>query len=268
MNAPGEMQTHKFVFICGLHRSGTSVLFRALRAHPQISGFANTGSPHDEGVHLQSVYTAPRYLGGAGAFAFNPLAYHDETSPLVSAENRQQLWDAWHPHWDLRLPYLIEKSPGNLLLTRFLQAMFPNVYFVIIMRHPVAVSLATRKWYRRSHLRYYRLDRLIEHWLVAYDRYRRDAHYVQRALVIRYEDFVIDPDAVLGTIYAFLGLAPQPNLESIQRDIDRQYFVMWRTLATSVPWGAFIKYIIWRYNDEVKRFGYDLQATPSNLGLQ
>jgi len=50
--------TRQYVFIAGLHRSGTSVLARCLREHPQISGFRNTGVPEDEGQHLQDVYPA------------------------------------------------------------------------------------------------------------------------------------------------------------------------------------------------------------------
>ena len=54
----------KFVFICGLHKSGTSLLFRILRDHPDMSGFTNTGVPKDEGQHLQSVYPPAWRFGG------------------------------------------------------------------------------------------------------------------------------------------------------------------------------------------------------------
>ena len=58
-----------FIFVCGLHRSGTSVLHRAIRAHPDISGIDGTKSPEDEGQHLQSVYLPGGKFGGPGAFA-------------------------------------------------------------------------------------------------------------------------------------------------------------------------------------------------------
>ena len=49
---------HRFVFLAGLHRSGTTLLARLLAAHPEVSGFSGTGAPADEGQLLQSVYPA------------------------------------------------------------------------------------------------------------------------------------------------------------------------------------------------------------------
>ena len=60
---------HLLVFVGGLHRSGTTPLARALSAHPDISGFSNTGVPEDEGQHLQDVYPPAYVLGGPGRFA-------------------------------------------------------------------------------------------------------------------------------------------------------------------------------------------------------
>jgi hypothetical protein len=84
-----DIHAHKFIFIGGLHRSGTSLLFKILRDHPDISGFVNTGAPEDEGAHLQTVYTPPKYLGRAGFFALHSNAYHNDSSPLVTDTNRK-----------------------------------------------------------------------------------------------------------------------------------------------------------------------------------
>jgi hypothetical protein len=61
--------SHHFVFLAGLHRSGTTLLFRMLREHPEMSGFANNKvaaewTPlEDEGQFLQ-VYIPRRYVTG------------------------------------------------------------------------------------------------------------------------------------------------------------------------------------------------------------
>ena len=47
---------YRYVFVTGLHRSGTSLLARCIAQHPQVSGFSGTGVPEDEGQLLQSVY--------------------------------------------------------------------------------------------------------------------------------------------------------------------------------------------------------------------
>src|ERR671935_179621 len=83
------------------------------------------------------------------------------TSPLATPENGARILEEWSAHWDLEKPVLLEKSPPNLLKTRFLQALFPGARFVVILRHPIPVALATARWRETR-----RLHRLIEHWLV------------------------------------------------------------------------------------------------------
>ena len=72
------VEEHRFVFLAGLHRSGTTLLARLLAAHPEVSGFSGTGVPADEGQHLQSVYPAAKVWGGPGRFGFAPEAHFTE----------------------------------------------------------------------------------------------------------------------------------------------------------------------------------------------
>ena len=73
----------RHVFIAGLHRSGTSLLFRILRRHKSISGFEITGGAEreHEGQHLQAVYPTDQDLGGPGYFGFNEAAHGPESHP-------------------------------------------------------------------------------------------------------------------------------------------------------------------------------------------
>src|ERR1700691_2539156 len=79
-------ESHHFVFLGGLHRSGTTLLFRMLREHPEISGFENNKvkeewlAPEDEGQFLQTVYPPAVFFGGPGKFAFAPEAHMTEES--------------------------------------------------------------------------------------------------------------------------------------------------------------------------------------------
>ena len=113
------MENHKFLFIGGLHRSGTTSLAKCLQAHPQISGFENNSAPKDEGQHLQSRFSPAREYGGAGIFGCHTAAYPDEQSPLVTAAHREKLFNEWQPYWDLSKPVLLEKLLPILILTRF-----------------------------------------------------------------------------------------------------------------------------------------------------
>jgi hypothetical protein len=215
--------SHQFVYIGGLHRSGTSTLFRCLREHPLISGFNDTGATEEEGQHLQSVYPPATAYGGPGRFGFSPEAHLTEASHLVTDDNRLRLFEEWKTYWDLEKPVLLEKSPSNLIRTRFLQALFPNSYFVIVTRHPIAVSYATQKWSYTS------LAELIEHWLVCHERFRQDEEHLRRLLVLRYEDFVEQPQTALGKIYSFLNLPDHSNPIEVREAANGQYLSLWRT---------------------------------------
>lgn len=144
------MEDKIFIFIAGLHRSGTSLLHDIMKTHPSVSGFSETGVPKDEGQHLQSVYQTAMAFGGPGKFVFDPRAYMNESHPLATHENAKVIFEQWRQYFDLSYRYLIEKSPPNIIRTRFLQKLFPRSKFIVILRHPLAVSYATKKWSRTS----------------------------------------------------------------------------------------------------------------------
>jgi Sulfotransferase family len=250
---------HKFIFVCGLHRSGTSILFRSLREHPLISGFENTNSPEDEGMHLQSVYKPSGHYGGAGKFGFSPEAHLTETSSLVTEANRKKLFEEWCPYWDISRPFLLEKSPPNVIRTRFLQAMFPDSYFIILTRHPVAVTLATQAWYRKFQIHRRRLDKLIEHWTVCHEISKADSQHLKNHMRLSYENFVQHPQESLDRIYTWLNLEKLPNNQIIKTNINDKYFEKWRSLANQGLSKYLIRSIVQHYEARINMFGYSLK---------
>ena len=62
----------KYVFVCGLHRSGTTVLAHNVGKLKNCTGFENTGVTMDEGQYLQDVYPREAAHGGVGKFGFAP----------------------------------------------------------------------------------------------------------------------------------------------------------------------------------------------------
>ncbi len=248
MSKPGG---YKFVFICGLHRSGTSPLFRILREQPEISGFDNTGVPEDEGQHLQSVFPPAKIHGGPGCFGFAPEAHLTEHSDLITAENRQKLFKEWSRYWDLTKPYLLEKSPPNLIRTRFLQAIFPDSYFIVLSRHPVAVSLSTSKWANLS------LEVLMEHWLHCHRVFKQDCRYLRHLLVIKYEDLIQTGEMTLGKVYRFLDLTPHFSAD-LNPGGNERYFSDWTKLSAESKSQPVVRRIIEKYEQEVQLYGYSL----------
>jgi len=213
---------HTFIFVGGLHRSGTSLFAKCLADHPATSGFEKTGVPEDEGQHLQTVFPRASQYGGPGGFGFAEAMHLTEASPLVTDENRQRLWSEWSRLWDQNRTHLVEKSPPNLIKARFLQAMFPNSCYIFLLRHPVAVAGATKKWKKRTPL-----ARLVEHWAVCHEILRRDLPHLKRAMVIHYEDFVRTPDQILDDAFRFAGLEPIEAKREIRRHVNDAYFEQW-----------------------------------------
>ena len=242
------MTEHVLVFVGGVHRSGTTLLTRALARRPDVSGFANTGVSADEGQHLQSVYPPVSEFGGAGRFGFDDRSHLTEASPLVSEANRERLLAEWGRHWNLDKPVLIEKSPGNMLKLRFLQALFEDAVFIVVTRHPIPVSYATQKWSDTS------IEELLEHWLVCHERFLADAPDIPRLLLVRYEDFVSGPRAVVEGVEGYLGLAPVDRAVTARKRMNDPYFERWRD-----DFAPGRDEVVRRFEAGFNRFGYSIE---------
>jgi hypothetical protein len=220
------------VFIGGLHRSGTSLVHTILRQHPDVSGFMDTGVPQDEGQHLQHVFPPAHKHGGPGLWGFDPASFLDESSPLCTAANGQLIWSAWSRYWDMSRAVLVEKSPPNLVRTRFLQSLFPNARFIIVVRHPIAVAMATLKWRPRNP------KSLVDHWIICHRRFELDRPKISRLLVLRYEDLVQRPSDTIAEIYRFSGVGPHAPDVRVQSDLNNSYFREWRQHLETDPQAA------------------------------
>jgi hypothetical protein len=154
---------------------------------------------------------------GPGRFALDPGCHLTESSPLVSRASRERLLEEWGPYWRANAAVRVEKSPPNLIRMRFLQALFPESAFLMVMRHPVAVACATQKW---SHTSW---TTLIHHWVAAHEIMLADSAHVSRVHVIRYEDRPRSGRNA-GSGLEQLALPSQPAGGSLRDDVNRTYF--------------------------------------------
>jgi hypothetical protein len=252
----------RLIFVGGLHRSGTTPLARILGQHPEVSTLSGTGVFEDEGQHLQSVYPPALHYGGSGHFARSPEAHLTETSPLVGTEQAKALVHSWTPYWDLSRPRLVEKSPPNMLMGRFLQALFPAASFVMVVRHPVVVALSTRKWTHfisRHPRKFANLSSLVGHWMIAHRLLAADFPYLRRVHVVYYEDLIQHPGATLESLRKFLDLGGAIPGDLVKTDRSSPYARQWDKLSNlRRPGGWQRRWIESRYGDDMAEFGYDV----------
>jgi|GEM_PF-254027 len=251
---PEEKERYKFVFIAGLHKSGTTILVDSLKKHPDISGFSNTGVPKDEGQFLQSVFPPAQQFGGPGKFGFRKEMHLTENSQLLTAENKEKIFQEWSQYWDITKPLLLEKSPPNILKTRFLQELFPNSYFIVITRHPIATSYATMKWSKTD------IHSLLKHWITCHNIFEQDKKHLRNLYIVKYEDFIKNPDLILKEIYNFLGISNYKCSTIIQKSINNKYFEDWLKETRQRNWfrGKIIHFKYRKIEKEINKFGYSL----------
>jgi hypothetical protein len=215
------MINKSFIFLAGHHRSGTSLLHEIIREHPLISGFSNTGVPEDEGQHLQNIFEPAKAFGGPGKYIFNPNSHMTEDHSLATELSSAKIMEQWEKYYDASCEHYIEKSPPNLIRTRFFQKLFPNSKFIVILRHPLAVSFATQKWSKTS------IKSLISHTFLGYEIFMNDMDYLSNVYVLRYEDFVANPQDEINKVYDFIKLEPWQIRHSIKPNVNDKYFSMW-----------------------------------------
>lgn len=244
----------KFVFVCGLHRSGTTLLASEIARLDGCSGFYETRVLMDEGQFLQDVYPPDTKVGGVGEFGFSEASHRTEQSPLLTDDNIRRLRDCWRVHWDKDARVCIEKTPSNILATRFLQTCFPGSCFVVVKRHPVAVSLATQKWSRTP------VHRLFDHWLRCHEIFEKDKWHLKHVHELSYEEYVSNPVGAMDNIAKFLGRPPvEANASQANGSYNEKYLARWRNMVSSSWLTPYYHRIIDTYEDRFLGYGYSLK---------
>lgn len=247
------------LFICGLHRSGTSALARLLATSPHVRGLSGTGVFEDEGQHLQPVLTTATAHGGPGLFAFDPGSHLTEQSPLADEQVARRVLDAWLPYWHLEEDeslawgsrddlVVVEKSPPNLVRTRLLQAAFPNARFLVLLRHPGVVTVSTGCW--RPQLA---AATLLRHWVCAHRRFEADVTSLRHVFRIRYEDLVADPAGSLEALGTELEVLGPFDAAGLEPGHNEQHLETWSQLV-----GTLAEEDLQSLEAEVLAYGYTL----------
>jgi hypothetical protein len=229
------------LFIVGEPRSGTTILYRSIQAHPEFT-------PHP-GVDLtesQAMALLPGLLRRRDDDPFRLAAYLHSVEALaaVAADieplSRRRLavrrlagrratllkpWLASGEHHVVRRYFieaarrrgarrLADKSPDHLAWVRHLGVALPTAQFVVVVRHRVDVY--------SSYLRRYSIDPEHSAWAkMAPDAFARRwessvrlamslAASSSRLLLVRYEDLTTDPEPVIRRVLTHAGVDFDP----------------------------------------------------------
>ncbi|PRY93737.1 sulfotransferase family protein [Hasllibacter halocynthiae] len=207
----------RYVFVGGLHRSGTTLMADCLEAHPAVRGLPPSLAPEGEGVFFQGAIPHDALAGVPGEWAEDPAMHMVEGGPWDRPEVAGRLradWDRWYPKGG---SWRVEKSPVNLLRARLYQQLLPASQFVFVVRHPVASARATAKWSARGEAA------LLRHWAHAHSVWAGDVPRLHNWMVVRLEDLCADPRRELARLFAFLRLDPVPPPRAVRADPNADY---------------------------------------------
>lgn len=288
------------VFVGGLHRSGTSLISHLLSSHSLVTGLTGTGVVEDEGQFLQSVYLDDgtmglrngSVIGQTTRWAYHPEAHLTEDDADRRSGAARSIMDDWRPYWEKpTAPVLLEKSPSNVLRTRFLQRLFPDARFVVITRHPAIQALAVRKWASRYVQVGLNLGSMIEHWLVVMEGFRADADHLAHVGVFAYEELTSNPQRVLERAQKLIDVPVEALATETVFDQSERYRRYWhrmrgddhgpftalnpvRRARSIVPrtleqilvplvGKRMVRNIEEKYGERIRRFGYDFDDLSS-----
>lgn len=183
------------LFICGMFRSGSTLIEQVLSAHPLVT----PGGELDFLIRLAAEKLAPFPASVANVDHARDAEFADQYRAHVA-----QLFPE-----GAKGSYITDKRPDNFLLIGFIKRIFPNAKIVHTTRHPIDNGLSVYLQHLVHQVAPYSSDLVdIGHY---YGEYRRlmahwKALYPDSIYDFDYDDFVRDPKPALARLFAFLGL--------------------------------------------------------------
>ena len=229
------------VFVGGMPRSGTTLLSRLLGAHPSLVMAPEThyftrcwtGEPVADTADALRMLDRLFQQPGVQDMALTP----EETERI-----RQRVQEVPVPaHGDVLralldiyaarsgAPAWGEKTPDHLRFVPEMARQFPEAVFLAIVRDPrdVCLSLQSMPWSRST------LPEQAWTWRTyaqLVDGYQHE--YDERFYALRYEDLIVEPEATLRGVCAFLGTSFHPAMLRVQDDTAQPFD------AEREPWKA------------------------------
>ena len=272
-------------FIVGTGRCGTTLLQSLLSSHPNLYIPRETHFWYEFHPRRVEVDPASDPVGYAEAVTkrswwqqlegVDPARLLEAVRCGVTTPSELLIWlleELTPPQFRRRR--LGEKSPHHERCAPQLAEEFPEAKFIYLMRDPrdVTESLLRMNWWPCKSV--YRTARS---WAKSLDRARHNQRLLgnHRYMLLRYEDLVTSPRAILDSVLEFLGEAPAPVAFHTSRESTGLFHRDHDHVAQAVDpintrnirkyparlRPAEIRTIEWTAGDRLRRYGYSLDRS-------
>ena len=244
---------YKPIFITGMGRSGTTVLYELFTRHKDtayLEHYSNKffNSPNKfRFIPLLHKYRKIRYgidrpkptQGLVYERLFKRFEYIDETD--ISQETKKFLFNAIETELKIfKTNRFVNKSGNHCLRIRWLNELFPDAYYIIIWRDPKAVvsSSKRRNWPHWSLIKekfgkdLSDIELCIKHYQFYKNHLLQDLPLINaRCIEVNYEDLVRDTRRELKRLYDFTELHWYDEIKKdIPEHLELHNNEKWKTL--------------------------------------
>ena len=219
-------RAHRFIFVGGSARSGTTLIQKMLCSHSKVCG----GPEFDHAVPAMQLFsrmTSPQQLERQDFY------YSEKEVTDIFREFYASLFDNLASR-NPGVSYISEKTPANIAAAASLLKLFPDAFYVNVIRDGRDVVLSHqkvlqrfkdqhgqkgRKWWKEYSVR--EVSRVWNQNVQQYFDLKSNQASADRVLNVRYEDVVADPHGIMQPVLEKLGLSMENQLlnpESVEID--------------------------------------------------
>lgn len=207
-----KVRSHKFIFVGGSARSGTTLIQKMLCAHSEVCG----GPEFDHAVPAMQLFAR---MTSAVQLDRQKFFYSEEEVTQCFREFYASLFDGLAAR-NPGVRYISEKTPANIAAAANLLRLFPDAIYVNVVRDGRDVVLSHQKVLKRFKHQHgkkgrrwwheYSVREVSRRWNADISRYEeiaRTKSVAKRVVNMKYEDVVAEPESVVGELFRKLGLS-------------------------------------------------------------
>jgi hypothetical protein len=220
--------------VVGLGRSGTTLLRLMLDAHPELAIPAETHfipqvvrwfrRDRLSAVELAERLAALRRWGDFGIGEEEMRARLEPLEPLGPRRSIRAFYELYAEHQGK--PRWGDKTPGYSSRMHLIQNALPEARFIHLIRDGRDAALSRAEASGKT----VRPERAAKRWVERIGEAREEAKRIGHYIELRYEDLIVDPEAVLRRICEYIDLRFAPEMLDYHRNAAKRLEEMARDL--------------------------------------